>query len=80
MTEIETLISETVPRVPVFELLANIGGQLGLWLGASLVTLLQLLFYCAASLCDVCCEKFRRTAKTIAHENDLPRKWSLNEF
>lgn len=29
MTDVETSISETVQRVPVFSLLSNVGGQLG---------------------------------------------------
>lgn len=47
MTEVRTQSWETI--------IGNIGGIIGLWLGASVLSLLQLFYLCCFSNCDGCC-------------------------
>ena len=57
-TEIEQL-----PAMTLVELLSNIGGQLGLYLGASLITLMEIVDF-LIGLCSKACTKHKRVAST----------------
>ena len=47
-------VVETRVQYSVLTLVANFGGSLGLWLGASIVTVVQVLFYAVKSVYAVC--------------------------
>lgn len=40
---------EEVPTYTVDTFISNIGGQLGLWLGASVISVVQIVYYCCLS-------------------------------
>lgn len=50
-------VTQQVPSMNEIELLANIGGQLGLFLGASVITLVEAIYLCGVSITQYVCSK-----------------------
>lgn len=54
-SSLETTIVQETSKNSLSLLVANIGGQMGLWMGISVVTVLQTLLYClGATLKRLC--------------------------
>ena len=67
-------VVEQHPSMSLVELLSNIGGQLGLYLGASLITLMEIIDF-TVLLCTKLCRKRKQAASssTVKHIAIVPQ-------
>lgn len=71
-----------VPTQTWESIIANVGGLLGLWLGASIISFIQVFYFCFSSVCVSACSglvKKRRFKNIIAkkrkHRNSVAAMW-----
>ena len=65
-----------IERVTIDQLISNLGGQLGLWMGVSYITILHLIVTC----CSACCCCCKRKKQTINHEKIEPIESPVTVF
>lgn len=59
------LVIETSEKTSLFTIIASIGGHLGLWIGASLITAVQAIYYLLAACIEAIASKNKRKAPKI---------------
>uniref|UniRef100_A0A914C7M3 Uncharacterized protein n=1 Tax=Acrobeloides nanus TaxID=290746 RepID=A0A914C7M3_9BILA len=72
------------PAYPVLYLLSDIGGQMGFWLGMSVISLIEIIFFFFNVFQCFCCPSKISDAKKIdnepnTHKESSPRKLSSPE-
>uniref|UniRef100_A0A915IRM3 Uncharacterized protein n=1 Tax=Romanomermis culicivorax TaxID=13658 RepID=A0A915IRM3_ROMCU len=73
----EISVSETGESNPLFVFIGNIGGQLGLWTGISIMTVVQCFYYIVICLFGSCGKK-RRIEDTTWSYDILALEWSYS--